>query len=92
MSDTAGRYFSIEGVNGRAGALLREDPSRPGELLLVADAGTVVRVQLSEETSHKLGAALHRWYARPETRDEPQDTVTQYRDGMVYSFTAPREV
>jgi hypothetical protein len=91
MSDSTGRYFSTEGVNGRSGALLREDPTRPGELLLVADAGTVVRVQLDEDRAVKLGWALLRWYIHPESREEPQDTITQYRDGMVYGFTAPPE-
>lgn len=84
-------YFVVEGTSGNA-VELSEDPLNPGELLLTADAGTKVRVRLDEPRAARLGAALYRWYARPETHDAPVDSITQYRDGQAYSFTTPTEV
>lgn len=85
-------YFRVQAALGGNTVELSEDPLRPGELLLTADAGIKVRVRLDEVRSARLGAALYRWYARPETHQAPGDTVTEYRDGLVYSFAADPEV
>ncbi len=89
-------YFVVEGTSGSA-VELWPDPTRPGELLLTANAGTKVRVRLDEEKSIRLGAALNRWYGNgPEetiTQDTvANDTILEFRDGQVYSFTSPPEV
>lgn len=103
-------YFRVQAALGGNTVELSEDPLRPGELLLTADAGTRVRVRLDEEKAARMATALLAWYGWREKpaqshdtiRDETfdladrlpvaRDTVTEYRDGLVYSFAADPEV
>lgn len=96
-------YTDATPVAGTAGPnlVLSEDPLRPGELMLSASAGATVRVRLDEDRAVKLATALIAWYHAEAILNEEEadavrthqgDTVTQYRDGLVYSFAADPEV
>lgn len=88
-------YFRVQAALGGNTVELSEDPLRPGELLLTADAGTRVRVRLNESRAGFLADALSRWYADREAdavHAHQGDTIIQYRDGAGWTFSADPEV
>lgn len=100
-------YFHTDAapVAGTSGPELDlvEDPLRPGELLVQASypKGVSIRVRLDEARAVRTATALIAWYHAEAILKEEEadavrthqgDTVTQYRDGLVYSFAADPEV
>jgi hypothetical protein len=84
-------YYSYEHANG---AKLVLDPHPiSGDLQMAVRMGTVtIRLPMSETFWLRMADAVTRWYATPAgPPDVPQDTITQYHDGVVYGFTAEPE-
>lgn len=93
-------YFKMDAGFRDSGAVtveLMEDPLNPGGLMLEAAGGRgVIRLRLPEEKAVRLSTAIFAWYNRPETvatdEEVATDIITEFRDGIAYSFTAPPEV
>lgn len=95
-------YFKTDGapVAGVAANSfeLVEDALRPGELVAVSTTGGLtVRVRLDEARAVRTATALIAWYHARSIVEEDvvpadADIVTQYRDGLVYSFASDPEV